>query len=84
MNQPTFISQTILDLSKIFNMHFTMIKSFQNEMKKICKFPLRTLTFLQILNLLILYLENFVPEDNRKINNKNDNLNKLIIVKKSK
>ena len=84
MNQPIFISQTILDLSKIFNMHFTMIKSFQNEMKKICKFPLWTLTFLQILNLLILYLENFVPEDNRKINNKNDNLNKLIIAKKSK
>ena len=84
MNQPIFISQTILDLSKIFNMHFTMIKSFQNEMKKICKFPLWTLTFLQILNLLILYLENFVPEDNRKINNKNDNLNKLIIARKSK
>ena len=84
MNQPIFISQTILDLSKIFNMHFTMIKSLQNEMKKICKFPLWTLTFLQILNLLILYLENFVPEDNRKINNKNDNLNKLIIAKKSK
>ena len=27
---------------------------------------------------------NFVPEDNRKMNNKNDNPNKLIIAKKSK
>ena len=27
---------------------------------------------------------NFVPEDNQKINNKNDNPNKLIIGKKSK
>ena len=27
---------------------------------------------------------NFVPEDNRKITNKNDNPNKLIIAKKSK
>ena len=33
--------------------------------------------------LLFIYM-NFVPEDNRKINNKNDNPNKLIIAKKSK
>ena len=29
-------------------------------------------------------LQNFVPEDSRKMNNKNDNLNKLIIAKKLK
>ena len=32
----------------------------------------------------IFLLQNFVPEDNRKINKKNDNPNKLITAKKSK
>ena len=38
----------------------------------------------EILKVTVILVKNFEPEDNRNINNKNDNPNKLIIVEKSK
>ena len=49
-----------------------------------CYFSAMPLLFYQIVLLLFYQKQNFVPDDNCKMNNKNDNPNKLIIAKKSK